>query len=92
MYHNLETSLENWGIDDSSIVISLPDPSFCISLYLMNREGFSGMSCPIDSAAIQERIDKGASHLIVHDSLLQNQEELSSFKQHLVGNYEALSI
>lgn len=92
VYHDLESALEGWGIDDSSIVISLPDPSFCISLYLMNREGFSGMSCPIEQSAIRDRINKGASYLIVNDSLMSNQLELASFKNHLVGTHGALSV
>ena len=92
VYHDLETKLEAWGIHDSDIVISLPDPSFCISLYLMNREGFSGMSCRLDSSAVSEKISRGAKYLIVNDQLLDNQSFLEAFKQHPVGSYETISV
>ena len=87
VYHNLNEQLENCGI---SAVTNLLDSSFCASLYLMNREGFSIMSRSIDWISIQNGIDKGASYFIAHDSLLHNQTELEPFKQHLVGNFKAL--
>ena len=58
----------------------------------MNREGFSGMSCQLDSTSVSEKIARGAAYLIVNDQFLDNQKFLNAFKQHPVGSYETISV
>jgi hypothetical protein len=67
-FDDIEPKLVEWGIGEEDLVISVPDASYCITLYLMDRHGFTNMSMiNRDPASVREHIGKGARYLIVNE-------------------------
>ncbi|MBX7050963.1 MAG: hypothetical protein K1X54_02910, partial [Flavobacteriales bacterium] len=90
----IEPYLEKLGIGKDDLVITQPDPSFNINLYLMNRRGWSGMS---DEANTEEgiirRIEKGAKYLIVTNHRVSTEHpHLKRFLVHPLGAYQNILI
>ena len=67
----LEPIFETAGILPDDKVISIPDKSINISLYLMNRRGFCDYRGHFDEPGrYQQRINLGAKYLIVSDTVV----------------------
>jgi hypothetical protein len=66
-YADIEPYLDSIGIGVSKKVISMNDSSVNITLYLMNRTGWTGYGTPMDdSTMIARRIRMGAEYLLHH--------------------------
>ena len=66
-YGDIEPILDSLGIDDSAKVISADDPTINITLYLMNRRGWTIYGTNLnDSATIAGLIEMGAGFLLYH--------------------------
>lgn len=85
-----KTYMEEIGIKKDDLVISLPDPSFSISLYLMDHKGWTNFSNYNKEEQIQELINKGAKYLIISQPEIEKQEFLKKFIVHPIGNYKGL--
>jgi hypothetical protein len=90
----LEPVFQEIGVMSDDKVISIPDKSINISLYLMNRRGFCNYNGHFDKPGkYQERIDLGAKYLIVNDtSVLVKDELLQPFLEYPVTTYRNVKI
>ncbi len=85
--------LNSIGVKPADRIISIPDYTYCYTLYLMNQPGYR--IAKIDSttpALICEMIDHGARYLVVNDSTYLNKPELRDFTENLVGHYQEVKI
>ncbi len=85
----IEPYLRSIGINRSDLVISLPDQSINISLYLMNQKGYSGFgySHLQDAERMNYLIQKGAKYLIVNDRSILENDYMKPFIQKPLGEY-----
>jgi hypothetical protein len=90
----VESYLEKIGIAKDDLVITQPDPSFNINLYLMNRRGWSAMGDEANTEeGIVRRINKGAKYLIVTNSRVGIEHpHLSRFLVNPIGAYHNILI
>lgn len=66
VHFKMDSVLQKAGIDRDDEVVSLPDPSFNITLYNMNRKGWSAYDHNMDDPnVLQGKIDLGAKCLII---------------------------
>lgn len=105
IYFNYDTK-ENWyrfadikeynrsiGIKETDKVISLPDSSPNISLYLMDQRGWTNYFFLINnSPLIDEIISKGAKYLFVSDPLLLNESFIQPYIQDQAGEFKGIYI
>jgi 4-amino-4-deoxy-L-arabinose transferase-like glycosyltransferase len=85
--------LKSIGIKPADRVISIPDNTYCYTLYLMNQPGYR--IAKVDSttpALICEMIDHGARYLVVNDSAYLNNPEIKVFTENLAGRYHEVGI
>lgn len=90
----IEPYLDSIGVTRDKKVISIPDESINISLYLMNRKGFNDFG--YSHLQKQERIEwakeKGAQFLIINDSKLLNEEYLVPYLKNPIGEYKNVKV
>ena len=93
-YETIEPYLDSIGVKKNDLVITQPDPSFNISLYLMNRRGWSAMGDESNTReGILKRIQIGAKWLLVLDRGMGPEKDfLQEFKTDSVGHYRGVSI
>lgn len=91
---HIEPYLEKLGITPNDLVITQPDPSFNINLYLMNRRGWSAMGDEANTEqGIIRRIEKGAKYLIVTNNRVSIEHpHLKKFLVHPIGAYQNILI
>jgi hypothetical protein len=93
-FETITPYLRSLGINRTDKVISLPDPSFNITLYLMDQKGFTEteMSLNNDIKRIQNDIDLGAKYLILSDSSLIHKTYLNNYLNNPIGKFENVLI
>ena len=85
--------LQEWGIRKNDKVISVPDFTINGSLYFMNMKGYTNFANDFTKAeAFYQRIEQGASYLIVNDSTLLKNEVIRPFITNKVGEYKNISV
>lgn len=89
-YKDLETIepyLDSLGIKKNDLVVSVPDPTINITLYLMNRNGFTDYGYPeyVGEERIEKAIEWGANYLIVNSDEALNIPYLQPYLQHKIG-------
>ena len=86
-YVGLEKINRENGINKMDLVISIPDNSINISLYLMNQPGFTdyGFINKKGKKRIEFFISKGAKYLFVNDTTIYNKQEYQ-FLKHFTKN------
>lgn len=81
------------GIQPNDWVVCYPDPSFNISLYLLNQEGWTSFNnANHDSIPLQQQIQLGAKYLIINKLSLPETPQLVPFMKDSVGYYEGYTI
>jgi hypothetical protein len=82
------------GIKPEDKIISMPDQSINITLYLMDRKGFSnfGYDDLQGDARIKTFIDAGAKFLIINDAKLLEEEYLKPYLKNKIGEYKNITI
>lgn len=82
------------GIKPDDKVISLPDISFNISLYLMNQRGWTqGASFePLSITWFTDKIRMGARYLIINDDQICNDPVIKLFTNHKIGSYKNIDV
>lgn len=89
----LNNVFEDLGIDPYDKVISIPDISINVSLYLMNRRGFTNYNSRFEiPGTYQKRIQQGAKYLIVNDTLILNDTLVQSFIDYPITTYRNVKI
>jgi len=86
--------LRSIGISRNDTVISIPDGSPNISLYLMDVKGHSdyGYAQFKDSERIKNFIDSGAHYLIISDSAILKSNLLKPYLKNKIGAYKNIAI
>ncbi len=88
--------LRSLGIDRDDRVVSIPDPSINISLYLMDQKGFTDFGYSETKGKIAERMNRfiqiGANYLIVTKKEAINAEAFRPFTQEQIGAYKNVTI
>jgi len=91
-FEDVEKILRKNEIKRDDLVISMPDPSLNNSLYAMDQKGWSGFKeLLMDSVKIKEKIEIGASVLIITDTLA-NDPHIVPFTKKLIAEHEGLLI
>lgn len=85
--------LRSIGINPEDKVISLPDPTPCYSLYLMNQKGWTERyEYNRDSLGIIESISYGAEYLILTGNEVKQRPYLQYFMREKIGQFNTISI
>jgi hypothetical protein len=78
------------GIKQEDKVISIPDQSFNITLFLMNQTGWTEYGH--DKTELGKFIPKGAKYLIINDLNIKNEEYLKPYLHNKIGTYKNVEI
>jgi len=87
--------LRSLGISRDDKVISIPDQSPDITLYLMDQKGFSdfGSSGGLDNSnEIKEFIHAGTKYLIISEPSMLNDDWLKPYLKNKIGSYQNVTI
>lgn len=90
-YKRMQPYLKEVGVQEEDLVISLPDPTFNETLYLMDRRGWTNFKNLSSKEEIDYLISKGAKYLIIEDSYL-NAAHVQPFLDKKVGTYHHIHI
>lgn len=93
-FENIEPYLRIIGIKPDDIVVSIPDPSINITLYLMNQKGFTDFEYSgfAENEKINYFVKAGAKYLIINDKSLLEQERMKPFLKKKIGAYRNVTI
>jgi hypothetical protein len=92
-FEDIESYNRSLGIQRNDPVISIPDPSINITLYLMDQRGWTSYNSSFkDAESFHRYIQKGAKYLFVNDSTLYNEEFLKPFITNKIGSYKNVDI
>jgi hypothetical protein len=91
-FEDIRPYLKKIGIKKEDKVISLPDNSFNISLYLMNQKGWTGYSGGDQTENIRLRINKGAKYMLISELEILEKENLKPFLSEQIGEFEGIYI
>jgi hypothetical protein len=83
--------LRSIGITKDDLVISVPDPSPNISLYLMNQKGSTEAFVYTD-AQLKGFVNEGAKYLIVNKQIDKHPEWYESYMKNQIGVYKGIKI
>jgi len=90
-FGNIRPYLRSIGIADNERVINLSDISIDISLYLMDRKGWTNYNLDNDSTRIRNAIRMGASFILSTEDDL-NDRSLAPFFSHPIGEYRGIRV
>ena len=89
----LEPILFDLGIGENDKIISMPDHSINVSLYLMNRAGATNYNIPFNEERVLiDRIKKGATFLVINDTAILKKEWLKTYINYPVKTYKNVKI
>lgn len=86
-YYSLQPYLRSIGITPSDKIISVPDRSANISLYLFNNPGWTEMYS-VKNIAIRDKITLGAKYLVIGDSSYLHKAEYEPYLGREIGHYK----
>ena len=89
--YELEPYLRSIGVKREALVVSVPDPSPNITLYLMNNPGYSEAfhGPDFDMSWLQSQ---GAEYLVVNDSSYLEKERYQPYLKKEIGHYKGILI
>ncbi len=88
----IRPKLEKMGVKKDDKVITYPDQSFSISLYMLDRDGWTNMIGFHSSDQIEELKKRGAKYLITHDPEMEKAEFLEPYRKNEVGRLENVRV
>lgn len=89
---DMESILEQWGISKDDKIISVPDISPNMSLYYLNRQGFSTFNYSFYTGfTTEEAIKRGAKFLVVSDTSEISKEYLKPFVGEKLGQHQTVA-
>jgi hypothetical protein len=91
-FNEIPTYLTSVGIKQDDRVISISDNSINISLYLMNRKGWTNYGLSSDSSRIREKIDQGAKYLLIYKNEIYNEKGIQPFLKKKIGEFGNIDI
>ncbi|MBK8369098.1 MAG: glycosyltransferase family 39 protein [Bacteroidetes bacterium] len=86
--------LRSFGINRNDLVLSAPDPSFNISLYLMDQKGFTATSDVVvsDSTTIKNYIEKGLKYVVLNDTTLYSKSAILKAHAFKILDYKNIGV
>jgi hypothetical protein len=87
--------LRSLNISRTDKVISIPDFTFNVSLYLMDQKGFPIIENPLrnnEAKMITDDINKGARYLIINDPKILSKEWIQPYITQKIGEYKTVTI
>ncbi len=86
--------LRSLGIEREDKVISIPDKSPNVSLYLMDQKGFTNiyMGDKRGQALVEHGMGKGAGYLIINAPSIMEQQDFGPYTDDLMGIHEGVHI
>jgi len=84
--------LEQIGVKKEDKIISLPDDSFNVTLYLTGHKGWTNITPYQTSGEIEYLVQKGAKYLLIDDPELLKQDYLLPFLSNKVGSFMGIEI
>jgi hypothetical protein len=93
-FETIEPYNRSLGIKRDDIVLSIPDASFNISLYLMDQKGYTlGKVNERTRKVLTERIlKKDVKYIFVSDEETKNHPDIMPFLKWKIGNYKNIDI
>jgi len=91
-FTEIEPTLMDLGISPDVKVLSLSDYSINITLYLMNRKGWTDYGISMDPVRIKEKIALGAQYLFVANTRTYEHEAIQPFIHDKIGSYRNIDI
>lgn len=92
-YETIEPYNRKLGIKPDDKVISFPDESLCISLYLMNQKGWNEYGNKyLERDDIKEKISLGAKYLFLSDTTLAKNSFVKPYTQNKIGQYKNVAV
>ena len=92
-FQTITPYLRSLGIQRSDKVVSIPDYSFNISLYLMDQKGWTSFGDDNnDSTMIAQKIQLRAKYLFISDAGLYKKEYIKLFVKNKIGKHKNVDI
>lgn len=93
-FNTVTPYLRSIGIKQDDKVISIPDESINITLYLMNQKGWNnfGLTEWKGTDRINRQILLGAKYLIVNDTAALSSENVKPYTNNKIGQYQNISV
>jgi hypothetical protein len=91
-YETVTPVLRKMGIKREDAVLCPEDPSYSISLYLMDQLGWTNPGSILDSSAVSDRIAHGAKYLMILDTATLRMPFIRSYVGHELMQYQKLHV
>ena len=91
-YYNTSEKLQELGIHAQDKVVVPSDPSINISLYMMDRKGWTNYWLDHKPERLASIIGMGGKYLLIRTSELENQDWFRPFVADSIGNIRDLSV
>lgn len=91
-FERMRPYLKELGIKKEDLVISFPDESFNISLYMVGQKGWTNFQDYFKKEQVAELVKKGAKYLFLSEPELKNQSHIQPFTYNLIGEFEGIEI
>lgn len=90
-YEQMKPYLLEIGVEENARVISISDPSFNVSLFYVDRDGWTNYS-KIDAEGMKLFIRKGAKYLFVSDENVLKEDFIQPYITDEIGNFKGIHI
>ncbi|MBS1637282.1 MAG: hypothetical protein JST26_15285 [Bacteroidetes bacterium] len=86
--------LRSLGIQRTDKVVSIPDQSFNITLYLMDQKGFTGMGVNgyADTTFIKNDMAQGAKYLVINNPEIKKEKGVEPYLKNKIGQFKHVEI
>lgn len=91
-FEKMRPYIDELGIKKDDLIVSIPDQSINVSLFLADRKGWTNYPNFTKTEHIEELIDKGAKYLFISKPEYLEKEFLKPFLTDSVGEYEGVKI
>lgn len=91
-YQGMKNYMTKIGVKKEDLILSMPDPSFNITLYLLDHKGWTNFQGYTTSEQIETLRKAGAKYLIISDTAFLEQEFLQSYVRKPLGEFEGIQI
>lgn len=90
--YTIKPYLDSIGMADSAKVVSIPDYTPNLTLYLINRHGWSNYITGDNRALIKIGIDNGADFLLISNPNLLTDTTIAPYLTNKIGQYGSVSV
>ncbi len=91
-FEEIGPTLDSLGIRKDEKVLSLSDNSINITLYQMNRKGWTNFGINSDSARIRDRINRGARYMLIYKDETLGKPGIKPYLGNKIGQYKNIKI